>query len=415
MSKKIDQRLPREVGENILPMHAGVKSPWDKVTSYHDAAHYCQRYNAVLSAAIMQAYRIMVPDYVERSKAMCKNAYARLQFVYDNIPGYLESNRADLNMHPFMRGNFVGGLIGDAGDERLLMCGRVNDFGTYRAEKELDICYWDIVGSELCRSTTQSLQACADCAAKGSKKGPYIEYHMVEAKGCGDRHCRIVAESREKFPMPPHEQWECLGPVGSADQIKYTSEEDCVSESMMFREEADYTFSNGTNKEDDWNGAYPMVAMSHGFTYVLPTLADHIREGRLTEDQALNALQCVCEAAGKATFIDNFSKEGLRQYLGVPHSITADDGRLAGAYIELFLQCMRIPYNIEAFNKDECVYDIDANVLALHNTFGLVHSYKWFWYGITKSLVNAQWSLWEEDSAEGKLRIKIAKKVDKFC
>ena len=415
MSKKIDQRLPREVGENVLPMHAGVKSPWEKVISYHDAAQYCQRYNAVLSAAMMQALRILIPDYKERSAAICKNAYNRLKSVYDYMPGYLDMNRADLNMHPFMRGNFVGGLIGDKGDEELLMCGRVNDFGTYRAEKELDVCYWDIVGTELCRSTTQSLQACADCAATGSKKGPSIEYHMVEAKGAGDRHCRIVAESREKFPMPPHEQWECFGPVGSADQIKYTKEEDCIDEPMMFREETGYAFSNGTNKEEGWNSAYPMVTMSHGFSYVLPTFADLIREERLTEEQVLHTLHCVCEAAGKATFIDNFSKEGLRQYLGVPHSISCDDGRLVGAYIEMFLQCMRIPYNIEAFNKNECIYDIDSAVMAQHNTFGLVHSYKWFWYGITKCLVNAQWSLWDEDSAEGRLRIKIAKKVDKFC
>ena len=53
----------------------------------------------------------------------------------NQIPGVAESQADQLNMHPFMRGNFVGGLIGDAGDEQLLMCGRVNDFGTYRAEK----------------------------------------------------------------------------------------------------------------------------------------------------------------------------------------------------------------------------------------------------------------------------------------
>lgn len=415
MKNKIDPRIPREVGENVLPMHAGVKSPWEKIVSYHDAAHYCQRYNAVLSAAIMQAFRILVPDYVERSQALCKNAYARLAMVYERIPGYTEMNRNELNMHPFMRGNFVGGLIGDAGDEKLLMCGRVNDFGSYRAEKELDICYWDIVGTELCRATTQSLQACADCAAKGAKKGPSLEYHMVEAKGAGDRHCRIVAESREKYPMPPHEQWECFGPVATADQIKFTKEEDCVSESMMFREECDYRFSNGTNTECGWESAYPMVTISHGYTYILPTLADYVRDGKLTEEQVMHALHCVCEAAGKATFLDNFSKEGLRQWLGVPHSIGAEDGRLMGSYLEMFLQCMRNPYTIEAFNEDECVYDIDAVALANRNSYGLVHCFKWFWYGITKSLVSAQWSLWEEDSAEGRLRIKIAKKIDKFC
>ena len=44
----------------------------------------------------------------------------------------------------------------------------------------------------------------------------------------------------KKFPMPEHEQWECFGPVATADQIKYTREEDTVSESMMFREECDF-------------------------------------------------------------------------------------------------------------------------------------------------------------------------------
>src|SRR5699024_8860973 len=213
---------------------------WDKMLSYHDAAHYVQRYTNVVSSAIMQAFRVLVPDYKERSQAMCINAYNRLSYVYQAIPGYTEMNADQLHMHPFMRGNFVGGLVGDAGGEDVLMCGRVNDFGTYRVEKELDVCYWDLVGTELCRSTTQSLQACADHAAKRRPDGPHLEYHMVEAKGAGDRHCRIVAECRKKFPMPPHEQWECFGPVGSEDQIKFTNEEDCVDESMMFREECDY-------------------------------------------------------------------------------------------------------------------------------------------------------------------------------
>ena len=140
MSKKVDPRIPKEVGTGLYP----VKSPWDKMLSYHDAAHYVQRYTNVVSAAIMQAFRVLVPDYKERSQAMCINAYNRLSYVYQAIPGYTEMNADQLHMHPFMRGNFVGGLVGDAGDEDLLMCGRVNDFGTYRVEKELDVCYWDL-------------------------------------------------------------------------------------------------------------------------------------------------------------------------------------------------------------------------------------------------------------------------------
>jgi hypothetical protein len=34
MSKVINQRLPREVGEKQLPLYAGIKSPWEKITSY---------------------------------------------------------------------------------------------------------------------------------------------------------------------------------------------------------------------------------------------------------------------------------------------------------------------------------------------------------------------------------------------
>jgi hypothetical protein len=413
MSKRIDERLPKTIGEGVTP----VVSPWGKTITYRDAAHYCQRYSNVVAASVMQAFRMLVPDYAERSQAMCTNAYNRLAYVYNMIPGYPEMNAEQLHMHPFMRGNFCGGLVGDAGDEDLLMCGRVNDFGTYRVEKELDVCYWDLVGTELCRSTTQSLQACADCAARVRPNGPHLEYHMVEAKGAGDRHCRIVAESREKYPMPPHEQWECFGPVGSEDQIKFTEEEDTITESMMFREDCDYRFSNGTNLEKDWRAAYPAVIQSNASSYILPTLEDYIRAGKLTQEQVLYAIHCVCEAAGKATFIDEFAKEGLRVWLGVPHSISPDDGRLMGGYLEMFLQCMQVDYQIEAFNAEECIYVIDPTNLtrsAMGST-KMMDAYLWFWYGMTKSLVNAQWSLWEEDSPEGKKRLKIAKKVDKFC
>ena len=412
MSGKIDPRIPKKIDTGIEP----IKSPWDKIVSYREGAHFVQRYSNVVCAAVMQAFRILVPDYVERSKAMCTNAYNRLAGLYGYMPGYAEYNAEDLHMHPFMRGNFVGGLIGDRGDDELLMCGRVNDFGTYRAEKELDVCYWDLVGTELCRSTTQSLQACADCAARLRPNGPRLEYHMVEAKGAGDRHCRIVAESREKFPMPEHEQWECFGPVGSEDQIKFTKEEDTVSESMMFREECNFTFSNGTNCEEDWHAAYPMVTMSNAGSYIFPTLEDFIRAGKLTAEQVDYAIHCVCEAAGKATFVDQFSKDGLRQWMGVPYSIGPDDGRLMGGYLEMFLQAYHADYEIEAFNKDECIYVFDPTNITVRGSIArLKDAYIWFWYGTVKSMVNAQWSLWEEDSPEGKVRVKIAKKVDKFC
>ena len=153
-----------------------------------------------------------------------------------------------------------------------MMYGKVNDFGTYRAEKELDACPWDIVSSELCRATTQSLQGVADGEAKYLQPGPKIEYHMVEAKGCGDLHCRILAESREKYPMPEHEQWECFGPVATADQIKFTPEEEWLIESQMFRAECNYTFCNGTCMECDSTGPIPWCINSQEQPTFFPRL-----------------------------------------------------------------------------------------------------------------------------------------------
>lgn len=416
MSKKIDERLPREIGEGVLPNHASIQSPWNKLVSYHDCAHYCQRYTAVVGAALMQAYRILVPDYVERSTLICQNAYNRLHYTTHNIPGYRENTMDnELNVHPFCAGNFTGGLSGDAGDDGLLMCGRVNDFGSYRVEKELDVCYWDIIGSELCRSTTQSLQAVADSFAEMRHEGPRLELHMVEAKGCGDRHCRIVGECRKKYPMPEHDIWECFGPVATADQIKFTTEEYTVKESMVFREECGNRYISGTCKEDDSTSLYGMyVNMTSGCTYLIPTLEQLIMEGKVTEEFVSHVIKCVMEAAGKAYFAEGYAKEAFCHWVGAPRDV--DDGRLMGAHIEMFLQAMAIPYEIEAFNKDEVIYRINRLALSCYMP-RMCNIYVAYWYGMTKTLVNAMWSLWEEqgDAPAEQLRIKIAKKIDKFC
>lgn len=412
MNKKIDQRLPRETGKDVMLEHAAMKTPWEKLVSYYDAVHYANRYNAVVSAAMLQVFRILVPDYVERSEAMCENAYNRVKAPF--MTPYGEMMKEDLNIHPFFKGNFVGGLVGDYGDECLTMCGRVNDFGTYRVEKELDTCYWDIVGSELGRATTASLLGSADGLATWLEDGPKLDYHMVEARCCGDLHCRVVAESREKFPMPPHEQWDCYGPIATADQIKVTSEEESVKDSMFFREDCNYSYVSGTCTEKDATSSYPMTFQSNATCYILPTLMDLIEEGTLEEKFVDHVIKCVCEASGKATFGEFYAKEGLRNWLGVPKDI--DDGRIMGAHIEMYLQSMLSEYTIEAFNADEVIYIIDRTNLIFAGP-KYVDALISTWYGMTKTLVNAQWSLWEEAEGveEDQLRIKISKKVDKYC
>lgn len=64
MSCKIDDRLPKEVGAKSLPLHPAIKTPWEKLISFHDAYHYACRHHAVIGAVYQEVLRILVPDYV---------------------------------------------------------------------------------------------------------------------------------------------------------------------------------------------------------------------------------------------------------------------------------------------------------------------------------------------------------------
>ena len=412
MSKKVDSRIPKDSGAKSLDRYAALCSPWNKLVGYQEAMHWLSRYNATFSAACMQVLRIMVPDYRERAQAMCETAYQKLYYTMQRFGKYQMDQH---NVHPFCRGSFVGGLVGDSGDEAQMMCGRVQDFGTYRLEKELDVCDWDIVGSELCRATTKSLEASARSWSENLRPGTQLEFHMVEAKGCGDCHCRIVAESRDKYPMPPHEQWECFGPIATEDQIKYTEEKDMVKESMVFRGETEYTFSNGTNMEQDSNSVADLIRRAHAASnYIFPTISSLLKQGKLDEKMLDHVIRCVCEASGKTACGEKCTKEGLRSWMGAP--VDLEDGRLMGGYLEMYLQAMGVSYEIEAFNENEVQYIMDRNALTIYNA-KMDDAFVAYWYGMTKTLVNTQWSLWEikEDTPADKLRIKIGRKIDKFC
>ncbi len=409
MSRKIDERIPQDSGAGTtIKEYVALQSPWNRLISYQEAMHYISRFESVLSAAAIQALRIIVPDYAERAQMMCEEAIQRLYMT-----GKYYGDDDGFGIHPFMCGEYPGALIGDKGDDALLMCGRCNDFGTYRCEKELDVCDWDIVGSELCRTTTMSLQGQAKAAAERRPGGPTLDYMMVEAKGCGDRHCRIIAENRDKYPAPPHELWQSFGPAVTDDYKKYTEEEDCVDESMMFREECNYHFVNGTNNETD--SSNQMINLSTAASlYVLPAISEAVKRGYVTREQADHILHCVLEAAGKAMFGERYAIKGLRDWMGVPNSIR-EDGRLLAGLIELQLQALVCPYEIEAFNEKECILVIERSYLEITGTKDLPEAHVSMWYGMAKTLINAQWALWEEDSPEGKLRIKIAKRIDKFA
>lgn len=409
-NKNDDARRPKEVGLGALPDHPAVKTPWEKLVSFYDAYHYACRHNAAIAAGFMEAMRIIIPDYETRCKRLCEASHRNIQRIFKSPYGKIHADNH--NIHPFMKGGYLASLFGDSGDERLLMCGRVNDFGTYRCEKELDTCDWDILGSEVCRVSTYVLQGIGECY----EGGPSMEYSMVEAKGCGDLRCRIVAESREKYPMPERACWDNFGPIATADQIKLTPEENMFSEPEQLRSECGYKYRNGLCAENDAATLYKTGGATNttGIDYANALLDEMVAAKEITQDEIDHILSCVFDYAGKMMFADFFAAKGLRDWLGTPGDVK--DGRLLGGYIEVILQIILTDYTVQAFNKDEVIFDI--NQAALERRYPrLTTAYLAIWYGMSKTLIGSQWSLWREteDVPEGILRIKIAKKIDKFC
>ena len=97
----------------------------------------------------------------------------------------------------------------------------------------------------------------------------------------------------------------------------------------------------------------------------------------------------------------------------MPNSV-GEDGRILGGLIEILLQSLVCKYEVEAFNREEVVLVIDRTGLEITGTKNVPEAHLMMWQGMVKTLVNAQWSVWEEDSPARKMRVKIAKKIDKF-
>ena len=181
----------------------------------------------------------------------------------------------------------------------------------------------------------------------------------------------------------------------------------------MFREECNYHFVNGTNNETDSSNQMMNLSTAASL-YTLPAIAETVKRGIVTREQANHILWCVLEAAGKAMFGERYAIKALRDWMGVPNSI-GEDGRLLAGLIEVQLQSLVCAYEVEAFNEKECILVIDRGGLEITGTKDVPEAHLAMWYGMSKTLINAQWSCWEENSPPKKMRIKIAKKIDKFA
>ena len=358
--------------------------------------------------------RIFEPSWEKRTEAICDIANMMNMAVagtpeeqkdYVNASLYEAFNIPEL----CEKSSWLGGITGDSGDEWENMAGRVVQFTRNRVEKELDTCPWDIVGSELCNMTTSMFTANFDLASsKGTENE--VALNMCQARGCGNKHCRVVAERRDVYNLPKQGWLDHMQqPV---DPIHDTPRERMVKEGQCLRN-GQYTQNFG--EETSLEKAYHWVAqMGWVWSIQFPMMA--IKDMAPDEDEFLRVFRIVFATAGKNQFIDPFAKEGLRSYLGVPHEMDENDGRILGGYIRYMLDVQQVPYEMVRWTKDETWIKVKSEDFTARYEMApldeLVDAYEAQWNGAAKTLVSPEWSCVIEDRDEEDMLIKVIRKED---
>ena len=396
--------------------HRGVETAFGKIIPEKEAYQYCLRTIAGFSANIFQVMRILNDDWEDRTSQICEIANmmncAACSGSEDELFDYLNAFYDDWNIPELVkRSAWIGAIWGDYGDEAEDMAGRVIQFTENRVEKELDTCPWDIVGSEMCNMTTAMFTANFDIAA-GGEHGEItndVSLNMCEARGCGDAHCRVVAERRDRFGLDQQGWLDHRGlPVMP---VHDTPPERRVKHAQGLRC-GQYTNTFGEEHSLEWQ--YNWVAqMGWVWSVSFPLIA--IRDMADDDEEFERILKIVFATAGKNAFLDPFAREGLRAWLGIPREIGDNDPRVMGAYIQAMLGCQLVPYEFEAFDADGVEIRVDQETFTGRFEMApldeITLGYEAQWNGACHTLVSPEWSVWIEEDGDDFI-VTVGRKFD---
>lgn len=384
-----------------------VETVWGKLIPEKEAYDYAVRQIASFCANVLQVMRVLEPDFEKRTSAICDISYMMNMAACSDE--YLKDFFDEWNIPEFCRKDaWLGGIFGDSGDEYENMAGRVIQFTHDRVEKELDTCPWDIVGAELCNMTTAMFTANFDLANNGEN---IVALNMCEARGCGDCHCRVVAERRDKYGLDKQGRMDHMQqPV---DPVHDTPRERMVREGQIHRNDC-YSQAFGEEKSFEW--AYRWC-MEKGWVWCVAFPLIAIRDMAESEEAFERIFKIVFSTAGKNAFIEPFAVEGLRAWLGVPREIGKNDPRLMGGYIKNVLDCQLVPCELERFTKDEVVIKVDTETFngrfPMAPIDELTMGYEALWHNMVKTMVSAEWSCWFEGKDDEEMFIHVGRKIDK--
>ena len=396
--------------------HRGVETAFGKIIPEKEAYSYCLRTIAAFSANIFQLMRVLNNDWEDRTSQICEIANmmncAACSGGEDELFQYLDQFYTDWNIPELVkRAAWIGGIWGDYGDEAEDMAGRVIQFTENRVEKELDTCPWDIVGSEMCNMTTAMFTANFDIAA-GGEHGAItndVALNMCEARGCGNPHCRVVAERLDAFNLE-HQGW--LDHRGLPTQpVHDTPPERRVKHAQGLRN-GQYVQTFGEENSLEWQ--YNWVAqMGWVWSISFPLIA--IRDMADDDDEFERLLKIVFATAGKNAFIDAFAREGLRAWLDIPREIGDNDPRVMGAYIGAILGCQLVPFEWEAFDAGGVEIRVEQDTFTGRFEMApldeITLGYEAQWNGACHTLVSPEWSVWIEEDDDDFV-ITVGRKID---
>jgi hypothetical protein len=391
----------------------GVETVWGKIIPEKEAYKYALRQISAFSANLFQVMRILEPDFEKRTDAICSVAHMmNIAPAKDEESHgkWLREFRDKWNIPEFCeQSSWLGGLIGDGGDEDQNMSGRVIQFTPDRVEKELDTCPWDIVGAELCNMTTSMFSASFDMNGSTGMASE-MALDMCEARGCGDVHCRVVAERKSVFNRADQGWLDHMGqPVAP---VRQTPRERMVKECQALR---NGQYWNAFGEANSMEKVY-YTAASKGWIWSVVFVLMAVRKMATSPEEFERVFKIVFSTAGKNQFIDPFAKEGLRGWLGVPHEIGWNDGRLMGGYIKAVLDTQFVSTELEAFDASECRIRVSyadmIGRLPVIPTPEIAIGYEALWHNGVKTLVSPEWSCWFERD-DDVLDIVVARKIDK--
>lgn len=403
--------------EQKVGLRRGVETAFGKLIPEKEAYSYCLRTIAAFSANIFQVMRVLNDDWEDRTEKICESANmmncAACSGSEGQLQQYLNDFYDEWNIPEFVdREAWIGAIWGDYGDEAEDMAGRVIQFTRNRVEKELDSCPWDIVGSEMCNMTTAMFTANFDIAAGGEhgKITNDVALNMCEARGCGNPHCRVVAERLDAYGLD-HQGW--LDHRGaSTAPVHDTPPERRVKHAEGLRS-GQYTQAFGEEQSFEWQ--YNWVAqMGWVWSVSFPLIA--IRDMEKNEGDFDRVLSIVFATAGKNHFIDPFAREGLRTWLDIPREIGDNDPRVMGAYIGAIMSCQLVPFEWEAFDKDGVTIKVSTDDFngrfPMAPLDEITAGYEAEWNGAIKTLVSPEWSVWIDGKDDEFQFIQIGRKLD---